>query len=242
MSPTTSIPVFPISAVIVVTFLDSDPAGCTTLAASLSFISCFGLTCDCAELITFSTLGSAFDPSRYDTTQDRCIPSKPRFAKSDRPATDVRQTRATDAAHNSPAHEAGASRGGTWSTDHELSTHASLRSGLAFPAGLCHATEKLSCLTFRFISEQTRALPPDKEFRSPAQDAPRSRSSRARRECSINCCSVSTPACNRVIAPLTRGHERGRNNPYAKPPTSPLSCRYCKNWRPAPCFLNGQDF
>src|SRR5882762_3644463 len=125
MSPTTSIPVFPISAVIVVTFLDSDPAGCTTLAASLSFISCFGLTCDCAELITFSTLGSAFDPSRYDTTQDRCIPSKPRFAKSDRPATDVRQTRATDAAHNSPAHEAGASRGGTWSTDHELSTHAS---------------------------------------------------------------------------------------------------------------------
>jgi hypothetical protein len=28
-----------------------------------------------------------------------------------------------------------------------------------------------------------------------------------------------------VIAPLTRGHERGRNNPYAKPPTSPLSCR-----------------
>ena len=162
--------------------------------------------------------------------------------KSDRPATDVRQTRATDAAHNSPAHEAGASRGGTWSTDHELSTHASLRSGLAFPAGLCHATEKLSCLTFRFISVQTRALPPDKEFRSPAEDEPRSRSSRARRECSINCCSVSTPACNRVIAPLTRGHERGRNNPYAKPPTSPLSCRYCKNWRPAPCFLNGQDF
>src|SRR5260370_35647667 len=45
--------------------------------------------------------------------------------KSDRPATDVRQTRATDAVHNSPAHEAGASRGGTWSTDHELSTHAS---------------------------------------------------------------------------------------------------------------------
>ena len=39
------------------------------------------------------------------------------------------------------------------------------RSGLAFPAGLCHATEKLSSLTFRFISEQTRALPPDKEFR-----------------------------------------------------------------------------
>jgi hypothetical protein len=30
--------------------------------------------------------------------------------KSDRPATDVRQTRATDAAHNSPAHEAGAYR------------------------------------------------------------------------------------------------------------------------------------
>src|SRR6267154_470643 len=42
-------------------------------------------------------------------------------------ATDVRQTRVTDAAHNSPAHEAGASRGGTWSTDHELSTHASLQ-------------------------------------------------------------------------------------------------------------------
>src|SRR5580692_1775761 len=80
MSPTTSIPVFPISDVIAVTFLDSDPAGCATLAASLSSISCFGLRCDCAELITFSTLGSAFDPSRYDTTQDRCIPSKPRFA------------------------------------------------------------------------------------------------------------------------------------------------------------------
>src|SRR6267143_1206805 len=80
MSPTTSIPVFPISAVIAVTFLDSEPAGCTTLAASLSFISCLGLRCDGAELITFSTLGSAFDPSRYDTTQDRCIPSKPRFA------------------------------------------------------------------------------------------------------------------------------------------------------------------
>src|SRR5467141_1552113 len=80
MSPTTSIPVFPISAVIAVTFLDSDPAGCTTLAASLSFISCFGLRCDCAELITFPTLGSAFDPSRYDTTRDRCMPSKPRFA------------------------------------------------------------------------------------------------------------------------------------------------------------------
>ncbi len=47
--------------------------------------------------------------------------------KSDRPATDVRQTRATDAAHNSPAHEAGASRGGTWSTYHELSTHACLQ-------------------------------------------------------------------------------------------------------------------
>jgi hypothetical protein len=60
--------------------LDSDPAGCTTLAASLSFISCFGLRCDCAELITFSTLGSAFDPSRYDTTQDRSLPSEPRFA------------------------------------------------------------------------------------------------------------------------------------------------------------------
>src|SRR6266404_9603171 len=29
--------------------------------------------------------------------------------KSDRPATDVRQTRATNAAHNSPAHEADAS-------------------------------------------------------------------------------------------------------------------------------------
>src|SRR3984893_8400721 len=80
MSPTTSIPAFPISDVIAVTFLDSDSAGCTTLAASLSFISCFGLRCDCAELITFSTLGSAFDPSRYDTTQDRCMPSKPRFA------------------------------------------------------------------------------------------------------------------------------------------------------------------
>src|ERR1700686_2466986 len=80
MWPTTSIPVFPFSAVIAVTFLDSDPAGCTTLAASLSFISCFGLRCDCAELITFSTLGSAFDPSRYDTTRDRCMPSKPRFA------------------------------------------------------------------------------------------------------------------------------------------------------------------
>src|SRR4029077_11840210 len=80
MSPTTSIPVFPISAVIAVTFLDSDPAGCTTLAASLSFISCFGLRCDCAELITFSTLGSAFDPWRYDTTQARCMLSKPRFA------------------------------------------------------------------------------------------------------------------------------------------------------------------
>src|SRR6266566_385156 len=80
MSPTTSIPVFPISAVIAVTILDSDPVGCTTLAASLSFTSCFGLRCDCAGLITFSTLGSAFDPSRYDTTQDRCMPSKPRFA------------------------------------------------------------------------------------------------------------------------------------------------------------------
>jgi hypothetical protein len=31
--------------------------------------------------------------------------------KSDRSATDVRQTRATDAAHNSPGHEAGAYRG-----------------------------------------------------------------------------------------------------------------------------------
>src|SRR5580700_1886397 len=80
MSPTTSIPVLPISAVIAVTLLDSDPAGCTTLPASLSFISCFGLSCDCAELITFPTLGSAFDRSRYDTTQDRCMPSKPRFA------------------------------------------------------------------------------------------------------------------------------------------------------------------
>src|SRR5258706_12318474 len=79
MSPRTSIPVFPISAVIAVTFLDSDPAGCTTLAASLSFISCFGLRCDCAELITFPTLGSAFDPSRYDTTQDRSMPSTPLF-------------------------------------------------------------------------------------------------------------------------------------------------------------------
>jgi len=29
------------------------------------------------------------------------------LGKSDRPATDVRQTRATDAAHNSPGHEAG---------------------------------------------------------------------------------------------------------------------------------------
>src|SRR6267154_5929370 len=80
MPPTTSIPVFPISAVRVVTFLDSDPAGGATLAASLSFISCSGSRCDCAELITFPTLGSAFDPSRYDTTQDRCMPSKPRFA------------------------------------------------------------------------------------------------------------------------------------------------------------------
>src|SRR5260370_32682363 len=80
MSPTTSIPVFPISAVIAVTFLDSDPAGCTTLPASLSFISCSGLRYDCAEIIRFPTLGSAFDPSRYDTTQDRCMPSRPRFA------------------------------------------------------------------------------------------------------------------------------------------------------------------
>jgi hypothetical protein len=31
--------------------------------------------------------------------------------KSDRSATDVRQTRATDAAHNLPGHEAGAYRG-----------------------------------------------------------------------------------------------------------------------------------
>jgi hypothetical protein len=31
--------------------------------------------------------------------------------KSDTSATDVRQTRATDAAHNSPGHEAGAYRG-----------------------------------------------------------------------------------------------------------------------------------
>jgi len=43
--------------------------------------------------------------------------------KSERPATDVRQTRATDAAHNSPAQEAGASRGGTWSTDHRDGGH-----------------------------------------------------------------------------------------------------------------------
>src|ERR1700731_3776552 len=80
MSPTTSVPVFPFSAIIAVTFLDSDPACCTTLAASLSFISCSGLSCDCAELITFSNSGSAFDPSRYDTTQDQCMPSKPRSA------------------------------------------------------------------------------------------------------------------------------------------------------------------
>src|ERR1700730_6134223 len=85
MSPTTSIPVFPISAVIAVTFFDSDPAGCTPLPASLSFISCSGLRYDCAEIIRFPTLGSAFDPSRfdpsrYDTTQDRCMPSRPRFA------------------------------------------------------------------------------------------------------------------------------------------------------------------
>src|SRR5690242_7975066 len=80
MSPTTSIPVFPISAVIAVTFLDSHPAGCTTLPASRSFISCSVLSCDCAELITFSNSGSAFDPSRYDTTQDQCMPSKPRSA------------------------------------------------------------------------------------------------------------------------------------------------------------------
>src|SRR5258708_32109554 len=80
MSLTTSIPVFPISAVIAVTFLDSDPAGCTTLAASLSFISCSCLRCDCGELIIFSTLDSAFDPSRYDTTQDSCMSSKAHFA------------------------------------------------------------------------------------------------------------------------------------------------------------------
>src|SRR5580704_17966772 len=110
MSPTTSIPVFPISAVIAVTFLDSDPAGCTTLPASLSFISCSGLRYDCAEIIRFPILGSAFDPSRfdpsrYDTTQDRCTAIEAAFRKSDRSATDVRQTSATDAAHNSPGHE-----------------------------------------------------------------------------------------------------------------------------------------
>src|SRR5258708_34727822 len=80
MSPTTSLPVFPISAVIAATCLDSDPAGCTTLAASLSFISCSGLRCDCGELIICSTLGSAFDALPYDTTQDQCTPSKAHFA------------------------------------------------------------------------------------------------------------------------------------------------------------------
>src|ERR1700732_581546 len=107
MSPTTSIPVFPISAVIAVTFLDSDRAGCTTLAALLSFVSCFGLRCDCAELITFSTLGFRVRPFaiRYHSRPMHAIEATLR--KSDRPAPDVRQTRATDAANSSPAHESG---------------------------------------------------------------------------------------------------------------------------------------
>src|SRR5258707_4378255 len=95
MSPTTSTPVLRISAVIAVTCLDSDPAGCTTLAASLSSISCSGLRCDCGELIILSTLGSALDPSRYYSTQDQCMLSKARFANPTA-ATDVRQTGATD--------------------------------------------------------------------------------------------------------------------------------------------------
>ena len=107
MSPTTSTPVLRISAAIAVTWLDSTPAGCTTLAASLSFISCSGLRCDCGELIMFSTLGSAFDPSRYDTTQDQCMSSNARFANpTGQPQMFVipepRMPR------NSPAHEADA--------------------------------------------------------------------------------------------------------------------------------------
>src|SRR4029077_7175436 len=97
MSPTTSTPVFRISAVIAVTYLDSDPAGCTTLVASLSFISCSGLRCDCGELIIFSTLGSAFDPAHTIPHSRLMHVIEGALRKSDRPATDVRQIGATDA-------------------------------------------------------------------------------------------------------------------------------------------------
>src|ERR1700687_4711381 len=56
--------------------LDSDPTDCTPLAASLSCISWSGLRRDSGELIIFSILGPAYDPSRYDTTQGQCMLSK----------------------------------------------------------------------------------------------------------------------------------------------------------------------
>lgn len=57
-----------------------EPAGCTTLTASLHFVPCSGLRCDCGELILIPDLGSLFDSSRYDTTQRQCMPSNARFA------------------------------------------------------------------------------------------------------------------------------------------------------------------
>src|ERR1700688_4068614 len=88
MSPTTWTPVFRISAVTAVTCLDSDPVGCTTLAASLSFISCSGLRRESGELIIFSTLGSTFDPSRYDTVQDPINSIEGALPQTNRPAAD----------------------------------------------------------------------------------------------------------------------------------------------------------
>src|ERR1700732_2006263 len=78
MSPTTSTPVLRISAVITVTCLDSDPAGCTTLAASLSFISCSGLRCDCGELIIILDLGFGVRPFaiRYYSRLNACHRSR----------------------------------------------------------------------------------------------------------------------------------------------------------------------
>src|ERR1700730_11832086 len=86
MSPTTSTPVLRISAVIAVTCLDSDPVGCTTLAASLSFISCSGLRCNCGELIIFSTWVPRSTLCRtLPLKTNACHPGALR--KSDRPAT-----------------------------------------------------------------------------------------------------------------------------------------------------------
>src|SRR5580693_623029 len=106
MSPTTSTPVLRISAVIAVTYLDSDPAGCTTLVASLSFISCSGLRCDCGELIIFSTLGSAFDPSHtIPLKTDAC--HRRRTSQIRQASHRCSSNRSHGCSHNSPAHETG---------------------------------------------------------------------------------------------------------------------------------------